>query len=63
MRFTLILALVGLSACGDTLPEQAIIGGGAGAGTALLLDGNIGAGALIGAAGNVAFCQTYPGRC
>ncbi len=68
MRFTFILALsvlalASLTACGDTLGEQAVIGAGAGAGTALVLDGNVGAGALVGAAGNVAFCQTYPDRC
>ena len=68
MRFTFILllsvvALASLSACGDTLAEQAVIGAGAGAGTALILDGSVAGGALVGAAGNVAYCQAYPGRC
>ncbi len=51
------------AACGDTLGEQALVGAGAGAGTAAVLDGDILTGAAIGAAGNVAYCQTYPERC
>ncbi|MBU3258624.1 hypothetical protein [Roseovarius sp. PS-C2] len=65
-RFITLLAgagLLGLAACGDTLPEQALLGAGAGAGTAAVLNGSIGAGALVGAAGNVAYCKAYPGRC
>lgn len=65
-RITLALALVagfGLSACGDTLGEQALFGGAAGAGTAVVLDGDPLVGAAVGAAGNVAYCQTYPSRC
>ena len=58
-----ILALSAVAACGDTLGKQALIGGGAGVGAAAVLDGNLAAGALVGAAGNVAFCQTYPERC
>ncbi len=57
------LALGGLVACGDSIPEQALLGAGAGAGTALVLDGNVAGGAVIGAAGNVAFCQAYPDKC
>ena len=68
MRATSLLplglaALLGLSACGATVPEQALFGAGAGAGTAAVLDGNIAAGAVVGAAGNVAYCQLYPDRC
>ena len=68
MRFTFILllsvaALATLSACGDTLPEQALLGAGAGAGTALILDGSVAGGALLGAGANVAYCQSYPHRC
>ncbi|WP_299848526.1 hypothetical protein [uncultured Roseovarius sp.] len=68
MHFTFILilsivALASLSACGDTLGEQALIGAGAGAGTALVLNGSVAGGALVGAAGNVAYCQAYPRRC
>lgn len=56
-------ALASLAACGGTAPEQALFGAGAGAGTAAVLDGNLAAGAVIGAAGNVAYCQTFPDRC
>lgn len=52
-----------LSACGETMPEQALIGAGAGAGTAAVLDGSIGLGAVLGAAGNLGYCNIYPGRC
>ena len=68
MQFTFILllsilALLALAACGDTALEQGLIGGGAGAGTAIVLDGDVATGAVIGAVGNVAYCQTYPDRC
>lgn len=56
-------AFILLTACGDTVPEQALIGAGAGAGTAAILDGSVGAGAVLGAAGNVTYCQLHPGRC
>jgi len=59
--FALVAAT--LSGCGDTLPEQALIGAGAGVGTAAILDGSLGTGAIVGAAGNVAYCQAYPGKC
>ena len=60
---TTCILLSALAACGDTLPEQAIFGAGAGAGTAAILDGNVLAGAAVGAAGSVAYCQTFPDRC
>ena len=47
--FAGLLALSGLAACGDTLGEQALFGAGAGAGTALILDGDIATGAVVGA--------------
>ena len=53
-----VLAFGGLSACGDTVGEQALIGAGVGAGTAVVLNGSVGTGLLVGAAGNVAYCQT-----
>ncbi|SLN51496.1 hypothetical protein ROA7450_02580 [Roseovarius albus] len=58
-RFTipLLAALTGLSACGDTIAQQGLIGAGAGAGTALVLGGSVGTGLVVGAAGNVAYCQ------
>jgi len=55
--------VLGLAACGGTVPEQALFGAGAGAGTAAVLDGSLATGAVVGAAGNVAYCQTYPDRC
>ncbi|WP_282058173.1 hypothetical protein [Lentibacter algarum] len=52
-----------LSGCGDTLTEQALMGAGAGVGAAAVTKGDLGAGALIGAVGNVAYCQKFPSRC
>ena len=52
-----------LAACGDNLGEQALIGGGAGAATAVVLDGNVAAGALIGAGGNVLYCSQNRSKC
>lgn len=63
VKISAVLALTGLAACGDTLGEQALIGAGAGAGTAAVVDGDLVTGAVVGAAGNVAYCRTYPGRC
>ena len=57
------LALGGLTACGGTVGEQALVGGAAGLGTAAVTHGNIGTGAIIGAAANVAYCQSNPGAC
>lgn len=63
-KFGIALALCGgLAACGQTATEQAAIGGVAGLGTAALLDGNVLAGAVAGAAGNVLYCQTQPEKC
>ncbi|WP_407492155.1 hypothetical protein [Pseudooceanicola sp. MF1-13] len=53
----------GLAACGDTVGEQALVGGAAGIGTAAVTNGNVGTGAVIGAAANVAYCQSNPGAC
>ncbi|MCI5111906.1 MAG: hypothetical protein MRY75_15255 [Marivita sp.] len=58
-----VVALLGLSACGDTLGEQALLGGAAGGGTAVATGGDPVTGAAVGAAANVAYCQTYPERC
>lgn len=63
---TLILATaaaLSLTACGQTLPEQALGGAAIGAGAAAIASGSLAQGAAIGAAGNVAYCQLYPGRC
>ncbi|MCR9157501.1 MAG: hypothetical protein NXH80_09645 [Rhodobacteraceae bacterium] len=58
-----VVALFGLSACGDTLGEQALLGGAAGGGTAVAAGGDPLTGAAVGAAANIAYCQTYPERC
>ncbi len=52
-----------LAGCGDTFAERSLIGAGAGAGTAALVNGNVAVGALVGAAGNVVYCDRYPERC
>lgn len=66
MRYTIILGLcglLGLSACGDTLGEQALMGAGAGA----LAVGVAGGDPLLGAAGgavaNALWCKQNPGQC
>ena len=53
----------GLAACGDTLGEQALVGGVAGVGTAAVIDGNLLTGAAIGAGANILYCQPNPGKC
>jgi len=57
-----IAALV-LAGCGETLGQQALFGAGAGATGAVLLEGDLATGTVLGALGNVAYCQTYPERC
>jgi hypothetical protein len=52
-----------VSACGETVGQQALYGGATGAGVGYLGGGDPLAGAIIGAGGNVAFCQLYPHRC
>ncbi len=58
-----VLALLAVSACGDTIGKQGLIGAGAGVAGSAVLGGNLLAGAAVGAAGNVAYCQTFPDRC
>jgi hypothetical protein len=55
--------LLAIAACGDTALEQTAIGAGAGVGAAAVLGGSLATGAVIGAAGNVVYCQTQPGQC
>ncbi len=47
----------GLAACGQTVGEQAVLGGAAGVGGAALTGGSVASGALVGAAANVAYCE------
>ena len=54
---------LGLAACGETAGDQALIGGAAGAGVAILTDGSPLKGAAVGAAGNFLYCQAYPSKC
>lgn len=58
-----VVGFAGLAACGDTVGEQALVGGAAGIGTSVVTGGNAGTGAVVGAAANVAYCQTNPGAC
>ncbi|MGI3170445.1 hypothetical protein ACRARG_14945 [Pseudooceanicola sp. C21-150M6] len=58
-----VAASAGLAACGQTLGEQALVGGATGIGAAAVTGGNVGTGALVGAGANVAYCQTNPGAC
>ena len=62
--FPFLLCLpVLLAGCGHTVPEQALFGGAAGTGAAVVVGGSLLTGAAVGAAGNVAFCQVYPDKC
>ena len=63
LTIVVVAAMAALAACGETTGEQALIGAGAGAATALVLDGNVAAGALIGAGGNVLACNQGLGNC
>ncbi|MBO9435798.1 hypothetical protein J7394_16370 [Ruegeria sp. R13_0] len=56
--FLALATCAGLAACGDTLGEQAILGGGAGAVGAAVLSADPLVGAAVGAAGNVLYCKT-----
>lgn len=56
--FLAIAVCAGLSACGDTTGEQALLGGGAGAVGAAVLNADPLLGAVVGAAGNVLYCET-----
>ncbi|TMM50915.1 hypothetical protein [Sulfitobacter sabulilitoris] len=61
--FLALAATAGLAACGETLGDQALGGAAIGAGAAVITNNSLAKGAAIGAAGNVAYCQLYPGRC
>lgn len=57
------VAMLGLGACGDTVGEQALVGGLLGGGAAIATDGDVTTGIVGGAAVNVAVCQTDPSKC
>ena len=67
MRYKSIMALVAtlpvLAACGQTLGEQATLGGAAGVGAAYVTKGDVLTGAVAGAAANVLYCQLQPEKC
>ncbi len=52
-----------LAGCGETGTNQALLGGAAGAGIAVVADANPIKGAVIGAAGNFVYCQANPRKC
>ncbi|MGR3805004.1 hypothetical protein [Marinibacterium profundimaris] len=55
--------LAGLSACGQTTGEQALLGGSVGAVGGAVVGANPLASAAVGAGGNVLYCEVNPGRC
>ena len=59
-----LVAALGLSACGDTIGEQALSGAVVGAGATAIFDsGAAGYGAAVGAVGGILYCQTFHSRC
>lgn len=63
MAIIAVTAVLGLSACGDTMGEQALMGAGAGALAVGVAGGDPLLGAAGGAAGNVLYCRQNPGQC
>ena len=53
----------GLAACGDTVGEQAVLGGAVGGVGSAVLGGNAVAGAAVGAGANVLYCDANPSKC
>lgn len=59
-----VLGLCGtVAACGDTMGEQALLGGSAGALGGAVVGANPVASAAVGAGANVLYCETNPGKC
>ncbi|WP_037308165.1 hypothetical protein [Ruegeria halocynthiae] len=56
--FLAIAVCAGLAACGNSTGEQALLGGGAGAVGAAVVNADPLFGAVVGAAGNVLYCKT-----
>lgn len=56
-------ACAGLAGCGETGTNQALLGGAAGAGVAVIASANPIQGAVIGAGANFLYCQANPGKC
>jgi hypothetical protein len=57
------LVCLGLTACGKSTSDQAIIGGIVGIGASGIFDANPATGAIVGAVTNIAYCQAHPGAC
>ena len=57
------VAELGLAACGDTVAEQAIVGGAVGEGAAAVTSGSIATGLAVGAAGNLRACELDIANC
>ncbi|MDF0600587.1 hypothetical protein P1J78_07590 [Psychromarinibacter sp. C21-152] len=57
----LAVAAAGLAGCGQTPLEQGIFGAGSGAGAFALTGADPVTGAVIGAAGNMAYCRYVKG--
>ncbi len=55
--------LLAVSACGQTVLEQGLMGAGAGAAAATVMGGDASTGAVLGGAANVLYCQQNPGKC
>ena len=58
-----IVVAFALSSCGDTTGEQALIGGGVGAGAAAVFSANPIIGAAVGAGSNILYCRQNPVSC
>ena len=58
-----VALVLALGACGQTLGEQALYGGAAGALGGAAVGGDPLVGAAVSAAGNIAYCQMYPHMC
>ena len=67
MRLKLILicglAASTLAGCGDNLAKQTFFGAGAGYAGAKILGLDPQGGAIVGAAGNIIYCQENPSKC
>ena len=62
LKLLAVASLLALSACGDTLLEQTLLGAGAGAAGAAVVGGDTTTGAVTGVGVNL-FCQNFSDRC
>ncbi len=59
----LFAVALGLAACGDTVSEQAVLGGVVGAGAGAVAGGSLLTAAAVGAGANVLYCQVGNNVC